>query len=192
MHGNRNISLTAHRVILRHGIPGTAITNPDMKIFSQSALIPGSEPLTQRTRRNPAHPAQSSAGLSIPVTRRITTGPVAGWRRDGSSTVMYDSDGDLLAPVSTLGWRVDSFVGPVRPWAQVSYNQPFGENVWQSQAGLHLVPTSSQYETWVDVSVGVDMPLTRHVAAWTSLSQSDGTTDSGDLFIYNLGLSAKF
>lgn len=139
-----------------------------------------------------AHPAQSSAGLSIPVTRRITTGPVAGWRRDGSSTAMYDSDGDLLAPVSTLGWRVDSFFGPVRPWAQVSYNQPFGENVWQSQAGLHLVPTSSQYETWVDVSVGVDMPLTRHVAAWTSLSQSDGTTDSGDLFIYNLGLSAKF
>ena len=54
------------------------------------------------------------------------------------------------------------------------------------------MPASIQYGNWMDVSVGVDMPLTRHLAAWTSLSQSDGMTSSEDVMMYNLGVSARF
>ncbi len=147
----------------------------------------------------PDRASQMNVGWSLPMPYGVTTGPVAGWRWDGSSTAMYSdptaaSSSDSLwhAPVSTLGWRVDSSIGPVRPWAQVSYNQQFGDNVWKSQAGLHLMPASIQYGNWMDVSVGVDMPLTRHLAAWTSLSQSDGMTSSEDVMMYNLGVSANF
>ncbi|STJ77901.1 lipase [Escherichia coli] len=65
---------------------------------------------------------------------RFTTGPVAALHYDGTTTSMYNEFGDSTttltdplwhASVSTLGWRVDSRLGDLRPWAQISYNQQF-------------------------------------------------------------------
>lgn len=70
-------------------------------------------------------------------------------------------------------WRVDSHIGDFRPWAQISYNQQFGENVWKSQSGLSRLTAANQYGNWLDVSVGADMLLNQHFAAYASMSQSE-------------------
>ncbi|MEX5410756.1 autotransporter domain-containing protein [Atlantibacter hermannii] len=147
-------------------------------------------------------PSTLGVGLAIPVYKNVTTGPVASWHWDGSTASMFNDYGDSMgrsggadqlwhASVSTLGWRVDSTFGYVRPWAQVSYNQQYGENVWKSQSGMHAVTAANQYGNWMDVTVGADMPLNKNLAAYASFSQSEGIM-AGDMTSYNLGVNARF
>ncbi|UNC52154.1 autotransporter domain-containing protein [Enterobacter huaxiensis] len=143
-----------------------------------------------------------SVGWNIPVSGHVTTGPVMAWRYDGSAPAMINEYGDTVttqsltdplwhASVSSLGWRVDTQYGALRPWAQISYNQQFGENQWKSQFGMPQTPVPAQYSNWMDVTVGTDMPFTSHMAAYASLAQADNTT-MGEEFMYTLGVSAKF
>ena len=147
-------------------------------------------------------PTSMSVGLNFPIADHFTTGPVMAWRYDGSAPTMYNEFGDnpttqsltdplWHASVSTLGWRVDTQYGDLRPWAQVSYNQQFGENQWKSQFGMSQSPAPMQYGNWVDVTVGADVLLNPHMAAYASLSQADNTTTGAD-FLYTLGVSARF
>lgn len=141
-----------------------------------------------------------SIGWNMPLTADLTTGPVAMWSYDGSPGVAFNESGDVAsytdplwhASVSTLGWRVDSrsWWG-VHPWAQVSYNQQYGENQWKAQSGLNRMPGTHQEGNWTDVTVGADMLLNHHVAAYASLSQADNTT-TGSNYLYSLGVSARF
>ena len=147
-------------------------------------------------------PSTLGVGLAIPVHEKVTTGPVASWHWDGSTTSIFNDYGDSVtrpnnvdqlwhASVSSLGWRVDSSFGTVRPWAQVSYNQQVGENVWKSQSGMHAVPAGNQYGNWTDVTVGADMPLNKNLAAYASFSQAEGMM-TGDMTSYKLGVNARF
>lgn len=143
-----------------------------------------------------------SVGLNFPLARDVTTGPVAVWHYDGSMTSMYNEFGDSAttmqysdplwhASVSSLGWRLDSRFGDLRPWAQVSYNQQVGENVWKSQSGVSRLTPANQYGNWLDVSLGADMLLSRHLAAYASMSQSENET-LGQNYLYSMGVSARF
>ncbi|MDR9891957.1 autotransporter domain-containing protein [Pseudenterobacter timonensis] len=143
-----------------------------------------------------------SVGWSMPVGRRMRTGPVAEWHYDGSPQSTYNEFGDSVnttsltdplwhASVSTLGWRLDTRYGNLRPWAQISYNQQFGENQWKSQSGMSRLPASLQYGNWTDVTVGADMLFHPHMAAYASFSQADNTA-TGENFLYTLGVSARF
>ncbi len=143
-----------------------------------------------------------SIGWNIPLVSHITTGPVAAWHYDGSTTSMYNEFGDSAtttqysdplwhASVSSLGWRVDSRIGDLRPWAQISFNQQFGENVWKSQSGLNRLTAANQYGNWMDVTLGADMLLSSHIAAYASLSQSENVT-LGQHYLYSMGVSARF
>jgi len=96
-----------------------------------------------------------SVGWNFPVSARITTGPVVAWRYDGTAPMMINEFGDSAstqsvtdplwhASVSTLGWRVNTQYGDLRPWAQISYNQQFGENQWKSQFGMPQTPAPAQ------------------------------------------------
>jgi Autotransporter protein or domain, integral membrane beta-barrel involved in protein secretion len=139
-------------------------------------------------------------GWNMPLTSSITTGPVAVWSYDGSSGAAFNESGDIAsytdplwhASISTLGWRVDSqpWWG-VHPWAQVSYNQQYGENQWKAQSGLNRMPGTSQEGNWMDVTVGADMLLNQHIAAYASLSQADNMT-TGSNYLYSMGVSARF
>lgn len=144
-----------------------------------------------------------SLGWNFPLSDHLTTGPVAQWHYDGSPGVIWNEFGDVAstasltdplwhASVSTLGWRVDShaWLG-IRPWAQVSYNQQFGENQWKAQSGLNRMPTALQDGNWVDVTVGADMLLNSHLAAYAALSQADNMTVGANYF-YTMGVSARF
>ena len=118
-----------------------------------------------------------SMGWNFPLYEQVTTGPVAALHYDAS--------------VSTLGWRVDSRLGDLRPWAQISYNQQFGENIWKAQSGLSRMTATNQNGNWLDVTVGADMLLNQNIAAYAALSQAENTTNNSD-YLYTMGVSARF
>ena len=143
-----------------------------------------------------------SMGWNFPLAGRVTTGPVASLHYDGSTTSMFNEFGDSVtaqaltgplwhASVSTLGWRVNSQFGDIRPWAQISYNQQYGENIWKAQSGLSRMTAADQNGTWLDVTVGADMLLNPHIAAYAALSQADNSASNSD-YLYTLGVSARF
>lgn len=151
-------------------------------------------------------PIESTSGMSlgwnIPVSERVTTGPIAALHYDGSTTTAYNEFGDSVttqtltdplwhASVSTLGWRVNSQFGDVRPWAQISYNQQFGENIWKAQSGLSRMTATNQENNWLDVTVGADMLLNPHMAAYAALSQAENSANTSD-YLYTMGVSARF
>lgn len=181
-HQPRYDDILAERIKTSQNVPGLALTLP-----SDST----SEP-----------PGSMSLGWNFPVTNHITTGPVVAWRYDGSAPNMYNEFGDSAttqsltdplwhASVSSLGWRVDSRFGDLRPWAQISVNQQFGENVWKSQSGLYRLTAANQYGNWMDVTLGADMLLNPHLAAYASMSQSENET-WGQNYLYSMGVSARF
>jgi outer membrane autotransporter protein len=108
-----------------------------------------------------------------------------------SATTQGLTDPLWHASVSTLGWRVDTQYGELRPWAQISYNQQFGENQWKAQSGLNRTPTATQDGNWVDVTLGADMLLNSHLAAYAALSQADNMS-AGTNYSYMMGVSARF
>ena len=142
-----------------------------------------------------------SMGWNFPVSGDVTTGPVAALHYDGTTPAIYNEFGDSVvsqspdplwhASVSTLGWRVNSQFGDLRPWAQISYNQQFGENIWKAQSGLSRMTATTQDSNWLDVTVGADMLLNQHMAAYAALSQAENTTNSTD-YLYTMGVSARF
>ena len=151
-------------------------------------------------------PMEATSGMSMgwnfPLSRQVTTGPVAALHYDGSTTSTYNEFGDSAtsiaqndplwhASVSTLGWRVNSQFADVRPWAQISYNQQFGENIWKAQSGLSRMTAAGQDGNWLDVTVGADMLLNPHMAAYAALSQAENSTNNSD-YMYTMGVSAKF
>lgn len=128
-------------------------------------------------------------GWRVSVLSGLTTGPVAGWRwGSGTLPVFNDLPTQALGtgPVSTLGWRVNSTPGLLRPWMQISYNQPI--------ASINMTPMSgaAAESHWTDVSIGADMPLSGSVAAWAAMTQSDDVANTGDATLYTLGVSATF
>lgn len=152
--------------------------------------------------------ARVTTGWDFPLANWLTTGPVAQYaldyssvngysERGASSTAMRFADQNYHSQTGALGWRVDSELGWINPWAEVSYNHQFGDNVWRAGGGLKSTQTSfvrnsAQQDTnWVDVTVGAHLPLGDSVAAFASVSQTGGLS-SGEQFMYNLGVSARF
>lgn len=132
-------------------------------------------------------PPDSGRGLSIGwnylLANGVTSGPVASLRSDVTAPTVR-SAGEA-GYVNTLGWRMDyQALWGVHPWAQVSYNQSLASDVW--------VPmTRAREGGWSDVTLGADMRLGSHVAAWATLSQADNLS-SGENTLYLMGVSANF
>ena len=132
-----------------------------------------------KTQRDEAQVTPMGLNLSLPLP--VTVRPVAGWRREASGLPVQENgqsadDAYWHPSVGSLGWRLDSRFGAVRPWAQVSYNQQYGENQWKAQSGLNRMPGTNQEGNWVDVTLGADMLLNPHLAAYASFSQADNMT----------------
>ncbi|HFI5308620.1 autotransporter outer membrane beta-barrel domain-containing protein [Serratia liquefaciens] len=152
--------------------------------------------------------ARITAGYDFPVTSYLTTGPMAqfawdysnvsGYSEDGNdSTAMRFNDQTYHSQIGALGWRLDSKFGLFNPYAEVSYQHQFGDDVYRAGGGLKSMQTSftrdsaSQDKNWVDVTLGANMPLTDQVAAFATVSQTGGLS-SGEQFMYNVGVSARF
>ncbi|MGQ8844242.1 autotransporter domain-containing protein [Serratia plymuthica] len=152
--------------------------------------------------------ARLTAGYDFPITSYLTTGPMAqfawdysnvsGYSEDGNnSTSMRFNDQTYHSQIGALGWRLDSQLGLFNPYAEVSYQHQFGDDVYRAGGGLKSTQTSftrdsaGQDKNWVDVTLGANMPLTDQVAAFAAVSQTGGLS-SGEQFMYNVGVSARF
>lgn len=152
--------------------------------------------------------ARITTGWDFPLASWLTTGPtlqyaldyskVSGYSEEGNaSTAMRFNDQTYHSQIGAVGWRVDSQLGWINPWAEVSYNHQFGDDVWRAGGGLKSTQTSFSRDTadqdthWVDMAVGAHVPLGEDVAAFASFSQTEGLS-SGEQFMYNLGVSARF
>ncbi|QGH61439.1 autotransporter outer membrane beta-barrel domain-containing protein [Serratia proteamaculans] len=152
--------------------------------------------------------ARVTAGYDFPVTSYLTTGPMAqfawdysnvsGYSEDGNdSTAMRFNDQNYHSQIGALGWRLDSNFGLFNPYAEVSYQHQFGDDVYRAGGGLKSTQTSftrdsaNQDKNWLDVTLGANMPLTDQVAAFATVSQTGGLS-SGEQFMYNVGVSARF
>ncbi|WP_312951519.1 autotransporter domain-containing protein [Superficieibacter sp.] len=174
--------ILAERIRSAQNVPGLMVNLPDSTPLDASSAM--------------------SLGWNFPLVDSWTTGPVAQWHYDGSTPSIYNEFGDSVvnqalpdplwhASISSLGWRVDSRFGDLRPWAQISYNQQFGDNLWKSQSGLSRLTPIGQEGNWIDVTVGADMLLNQHLAAYAALSQAENTS-TGENYLYTMGVSARF
>lgn len=152
--------------------------------------------------------ARVTTGYDFPITSYLTTGPMAqfawdysnvsGYSEDGNdSTAMRFNDQTYHSQIGALGWRLDTKFGLFNPYAEVSYQHQFGDDVYRAGGGLKSTQTSftrdsaNQDKNWVDVTLGANMPLTDQVAAFATVSQTGGLS-SGEQFMYNVGVSARF
>lgn len=152
--------------------------------------------------------ARVTAGYDFPITSYLTTGPVAQFAWDYSRVSGYGEDGDdstamrfndqtYHSQIGALGWRLDTQFGVFNPYAEVSYQHQFGDDVYRAGGGLKSTQTSftrdsaGQDKNWVDVTLGANMPLTDRVSAFATVSQTGGLS-SGEQFMYNVGVSARF
>ncbi|WP_345827595.1 autotransporter [Pantoea sp. BRR-3P] len=156
--------------------------NSEMVLHSETASV-GAAPFVNRY----------SAGWSMPMSGTISTGPVAQFAVDDSTLSCPKCewvDSNNAEHIASLGWRVDSSLGGILPWAQVSYSHLVNEEL-SSPTRLRPDETNGRENNWVDVSVGANMPLGQNMAAFASFAQT-GAVSSGEQFIYSLGVSASF
>ncbi|WP_313383103.1 autotransporter [Pantoea sp.] len=157
--------------------------------FLEAALNSPQSPFTLRVEPVPTG-TRYSAGWDMPLGASLTTGPVAQYAPATAplSCPQCDFSRDGVA---TLGWRVDSQLAWIAPYAQLSYSYQPGDGV-AGEARDRLPDDPAAREAgWVDVSVGAHIPLNHHVAAFAAFSQNDAL-NSGEQFIYSLGVSASF
>ena len=113
----------------------------------------------------------------------MTSGPVASLHSDLTSPPLTRNAAGT-GYVNTLGWRVDyQKLWGVHPWAQVSYNQELTTDFGGANR--------AQDGAWRDVTLGADMSLNSHLAAWAALSQADNLP-TGANYLYLMGVSANF
>ncbi|XXN63345.1 autotransporter [Enterobacter ludwigii] len=153
-----------------------------MEMHSETASV-GATPFVNRY----------SAGWSIPMSKAVSTGPVAQFAVDDSTLSCPKCervDSNNAEHIASLGWRVDSSLGVIMPWAQVSYSHLVNEEL-PSPTRERANDMNGRENNWVDVNVGANLPLGQHMAAFASFGQT-GAVSSGEQFIYSLGVSASF
>ncbi|NIF31029.1 autotransporter domain-containing protein [Enterobacter sp. Cy-643] len=152
--------------------------------------------------------ARLTAGYDIPVTTWLTTGPVLQYAWDyshvngysetgSSSTAMRFGDQNGHSQIGSAGWRVDTKLGVINPWAQASYRHQFGDDSYRANGGLKSTALTFSRsgeqldKNWADIAIGADMPLSNTVSAFAAVAQTAGLSD-GNQTSYNVGISAKF
>lgn len=152
--------------------------------------------------------ARLTAGYDFTLTGWLTTGPmlqyawddshVDGYSEKGSSsTAMRFGDQHGHSQIGSAGWRFNTRVGIVNPWAQVNYRHQFGDDIYRANGGLKSTNLTfsrtgeTQDKNWADFAIGADMPLSDTISAFATVSQTGGLK-SGNQTSYNVGASMKF
>jgi len=178
-------TILAEKISRNHLIVGA---NTGMS-FLDAALNPPVAAFTLRAEPVPTG-TRYSAGWELPLGASLTTGPVAQFAPATAplSCPQCDFSRDGVA---TLGWRVDTRLGGIAPYAQLSYSYQPGDGLTGESRDRAPDDAAMREAGWVDVSVGAHIPLNQNVAAFAAFSQNDAL-NSGEQFIYSLGVSASF
>lgn len=154
--------------------------------FLDAALNPIQATMTLR-----AEPASDGTRYrvdwALPLGASLTTGPVAQYAAAAGPLGCPDCDFSRDG-AATLGWRIDSRLGWIAPYAQLGYR-------YQTADGTHRDGQKSgrapREQGALDVSIGAHLPFNDRLAAFAAFSQSDAFSN-GEPLIYSLGVSASF
>lgn len=124
---------------------------------------------------------------ALPLGASLTTGPVAQYAAAAGPLGCPDCDFSRDG-AATLGWRIDSRLGWIAPYAQLGYR-------YQTADGAHRDGQESgrapREQGALDLSIGAHLPFSDRLAAFAAFSQSDAFSN-GEPLIYSLGVSASF
>lgn len=161
----------------------------DAQVSLLDAALNSPTALTLRVEPVPTG-SRYSAGWAMPLGGPLTTGPVAQYLPVLASPECTQCDFSRDG-VATLGWRIDSRLGWIAPYAQLSYSYLPGDSLTGESRDRPLDDAAVRESGWVDLSVGAHIPLNQYVAAFAAFSQNDAL-NNGEQFIYSLGVSASF
>ncbi|MDE9551888.1 autotransporter outer membrane beta-barrel domain-containing protein [Xenorhabdus bovienii] len=149
-----------------------------------------------------------TAGWDIAVTNQITTSPIIqyawdkgdikGYRESGNnSTSMHFADQDYTSKVGTLGWRVDTQLGRINPYASVQFNHEFGDTRYKLRSAINSTKTSfvresgKQNTDWRQYTVGVNANLFNNWRGFASVTRNEGNSQEHN-YNFSLGINASF
>ncbi|MDC9594095.1 autotransporter outer membrane beta-barrel domain-containing protein [Xenorhabdus sp. IM139775] len=152
--------------------------------------------------------ARITAGWDIPVNRYLTTSPIVqyawdkgeidGYRESGnSSSSMNFADQDYTSKVGTLGWRVDTTLGRVNPYAAVQFNHQFGDTRYKLSGAINSTTisftqeSSKQSTNWRQYTLGVNANLINNVRGFAAVTRNDGNTQD-PTYNFSVGINASF
>ncbi|CDH04118.1 Lipase 1 precursor (Triacylglycerol lipase) [Xenorhabdus bovienii str. oregonense] len=149
-----------------------------------------------------------TAGWDIAVTNQITTSPIIqyawdkgdikGYRESGNnSTSMHFADQDYTSKVGTLGWRVDTQLGRINPYASVQFNHEFSDTRYKLHSAINSTKTSFVQESgkqntdWRQYTVGVNANLFNNWRGFASVTRNEGNSQEHN-YNFSLGINASF
>ncbi|MCP9269072.1 SGNH/GDSL hydrolase family protein [Xenorhabdus sp. XENO-1] len=149
-----------------------------------------------------------TAGWDIAVTNQITTSPIIqyawdkgdikGYRESGNNkTSMHFADQDYTSKVGTLGWRVDTQLGRINPYASVQFNHEFGDTRYKLRSAINSTKTSFVQESgkqntdWRQYTVGVNANLFNNWRGFASVTRNEGNSQEHN-YNFSLGINASF
>lgn len=131
------------------------------------------------------------AGIELPMAPSFTTGPMAQYAvaPQQMNCLQCDySDRQTREQSASVGWRIDSRQAWISPWAQLSYHYLLTETPQNSRREL---TKSIDQSNGIDLSIGAQMPLNDHLAAFASLAQNEALNNQ-EQQLYTFGFSASF
>ncbi|CDG87402.1 autotransporter domain-containing esterase [Xenorhabdus bovienii] len=149
-----------------------------------------------------------TAGWDIAVTNQITTSPIIqyawdkgdikGYRESGNNrTSMHFADQDYTSKVGTLGWRVDTQLGRINPYASVQFNHEFGDTRYKLRSAINSTKTSFVQESgkqntdWRQYTVGVNANLFNNWRGFASVTRNESNSQEHN-YNFSLGINASF
>ncbi|MBP6862045.1 MAG: autotransporter domain-containing protein [Neisseriaceae bacterium] len=147
-------------------------------------------------------------GWDFAVNSALTTGPMLEYIWDKSKVDGYAEDSDLstsmrfgdqrrTSKIAAIGWRLDSTLGVINPYANIRYLRQMGDRDHAVSGGIKSTLTSfsrdsaTDARSWADLTVGANVNITKNLQAFGALSRTNGL-NQGEQTRYNLGLSANF
>ncbi|PHM33545.1 autotransporter domain-containing protein [Xenorhabdus innexi] len=152
--------------------------------------------------------ARITANWDIPVTDIMTTSPIVQFSWDKGnvksyhetghkSTSMYFRDQNYTSKIATLGWRVDTQLGRVNPYASVQFNHQFGDTQYKLRSSINSTKTSfvvesgKQSKDWRAYTIGANANLFGNISSFASVTRNEGSSQDAN-YNFNLGINARF
>ncbi|PHM33544.1 autotransporter domain-containing protein [Xenorhabdus innexi] len=152
--------------------------------------------------------ARITANWDIPVIDMVTTSPIVqfswdkgdvkGYRESGdNSSAMHFSDQSYTSKIGTLGWRVDTQLGRVNPYASVQFHHQFGDTQYKMRSALNstkasfVMDSSKQNKDWREYTIGANANLFGNIHGFASVTRNEGSSQDPN-YNFSLGINARF
>ncbi|MDX7987370.1 autotransporter domain-containing protein [Xenorhabdus sp. 12] len=150
-----------------------------------------------------------TTGWNIPVTNYLSTSPIIqyawdqgdvdGYREAGdNSTSMHFGSQHYNSRVGSVGWRVDTQLGRVNPYASILLTHKFNGEDYALRSAINSTRTSFVQKerindkNYVQYTVGVNANFTNNFRAFAAVSHEQNNNFPDNNYNVNLGFNFSF